>query len=148
MGKTIKQFADEMSIIMPRLFRQFVKRQARVLMTEKISFPQIAILITLKEKGQCMMSEIARSLAVTTSAATGTVDRMVRAGFLSRRRDPNDRRVVNIQITQKGKKAINAIFKHRQEMMVKIFRNFTPRARENYLNTVKKIHTILAKGKK
>ncbi len=148
MGKTIHKFAQEMSVIMPRMMREFVKRQPRVIATGEISFPQMAILHILKERDRCMMSELAKLFSVTTSAATGIVDRMVRAGYLKRVPDLNDRRIINIRITPKGKRAINAIFRQRQKMMVAVFEHFSSKERETYLNMVKKIYSILTKEKR
>ena len=83
MGTSIKKFADEMSAIMPNLHREFLKKQLRITVTSSISFQQIVILNLLSEKGQRKMNEIAKLLSVTTSAATGMVGRMVRAGFFT-----------------------------------------------------------------
>ena len=148
MGKTIHKFAEEMSVIMPRMMREFVKRQPRVVATGEVSLPQMAILHILKEKNQCMMSELARLLSVTTSAATGIVDRMVRAGLLKRIPDPNDRRIINIRITPKGKRTIGAIFRQRQKMMIGVFKHFSSGERETYLNMVKKIYHILTRERR
>jgi len=143
MGKTLNEFAQEMSVVMPQLLREFLKRQARVVVMEEISFSQMAILHLLKERKQCMMSELAGLLSVTTSAATGIVDRMVRSGLLKRALNPKDRRVVNIQLTPKGKRSIGTIFKQREKMMIDVFKHFNCKERETYLNIVKKVCGIL-----
>ena len=145
MGKAIKEFAEEMSVLMPSLLREFFKRQPRLMTKGEITFAQVAILQILKEKEQCMMSELARLLSVTTSAATGIVERMVKARFLKRVRSPKDRRVIRLRITPKGKRTINTIFKQRQKMMIDIFRNFTPKERETHLKNMKKMYTIMTR---
>jgi DNA-binding MarR family transcriptional regulator len=133
---------------MPRLLREFLRRQARIVKTGEITFAQVAILHLLKDKISCTMTEIARFLSVTTSAATGIVDRMVKSGFLARLPDINDRRVINIRLTPKGKRAIYTIFRQRQKMMIDIFKHFTSKEREIYLNTIKRMYAILMKGSK
>lgn len=149
MGKSINEFAKEMSVLMPRLIRTFLARQSRMIRKSgDITVPQLAILHLLKDIPRCKMTEIAKFLHVTTSAATGIVDRMVRSGLLKRVRDAKDRRIINIRLTAKGEKAIDIIFKERQKMMVEIFRHFKAKEREAYLNTVKKMYSILTKGKK
>ncbi len=148
MGKSIQEFAGEMSVMMPRLHREFIRRQARVLTITEISFTQIAILHFLKEQGKCNMTEIAKMFSITTSAATGIVDRMVRSGLLKRMLSRRDRRVINVRLTPKGKKAISTFLKQREKVMVNIFRKISSKEREAYLNTIKKIYNILTKGKK
>jgi len=148
MGKSIREFAEEMSVVMPRLMREFLKRQTPVVAaTGEISFAQMAILHILKDRKKCKMTEMAELLFITTSAATGIVDRMVKAGFLKRILDPDDRRVINIELTPKGKKAIDMVFKSRQKMMIGIFNDFSPKEREDYLKLVNKIYSILIKDR-
>jgi DNA-binding MarR family transcriptional regulator len=51
------------------------------------------------------MSETAATLEITTGTLTVAVDRLVRKGYVERRRDPHDRRVVRVRLTKKGKLA-------------------------------------------
>lgn len=149
MGKSINEFAKEMSVLMPRLVRAFLAKQSGMITKSgDITVPQIAILHILKDLVKCKMTEIAKFLNVTTSAATGVVDRMVKSGLLKRVRVRGDRRIINVKLTPKGKKTINTIFKEREKMMIDIFRQFSSKERETYLNTVKKMHSILTKNKR
>ena len=146
MGKTIHKFAEEMSVLIPRLHRELMRRQASVL-TGEISFAQMAMLHLVKERKVCQMNEIAKAFSITRSAATGIVDRMVRSGFLKRAADPKDRRVINVKLTSKGKKGIDAFLRHRQKMMVSIFGKFSANERQTYLNLVKKVYNIVTRKK-
>lgn len=51
------------------------------------------------------MSETAANLGITTGTLTVAVDRLVRKGYVERRRDSSDRRVVRVCLTRKGKLA-------------------------------------------
>ena len=146
MGISINKFAKEMAVIIPKVHRGFIRQQSRVL-TGEISFAQMAILHLLKEHKICKMKDIAKMFSITTSAATGIVDRLVRSGLLKRGADPHDRRVINVKATAKGKKIINSFLRAREKAMVNIFRNFSAGEREVYLNTVKKICAILTRKK-
>ncbi len=148
MGKTIHKFAEEMSIMLPRLHREILQKQMRILAISEISLTQLAILHVLKERGTCKMTDIAKAFSITTSAATGIVERIVRSNLVKRILDPADRRVINVCLTPKGKRTINTFLKQRKKMMVDIFRNISSKEREAYLNIVKKIYRILLKGKK
>ena len=55
--------------------------------------------------GNRTMSETAATLGVTTGTLTVAVDRLVRKSYVERRRDTQDRRVVRIALTRKGKLA-------------------------------------------
>lgn len=145
MGTTIQKFAKEMSVLMPSVHREFLRKQTRVLKTNDISFSQLMILHILKDRRICNMTEIAKMFSITTSAATGIVDRMVRSGLLRRTLDPGDRRVIRIKLTSRGKRTIGLFLRERKKMVIKIFKNFSANERETYLNMVKKIHSILTR---
>jgi len=51
------------------------------------------------------MSETAAKLGITTGTLTVAVDRLVRKGYVDRKRDTSDRRVVRVCLTKKGKLA-------------------------------------------
>ena len=51
------------------------------------------------------MTETAEILSVTTGTLTVAIDRLVRKGYVDRHRDENDRRIMRIKLTKKGKLA-------------------------------------------
>lgn len=67
------------------------------------------------------VSDVAASLNVTVSAATGMVDRLVRAGFATRERDKKDRRVVWVTITAAGQTALAQAESERRAAMIDLF---------------------------
>ena len=148
MGVSISQFTREMSVLIPTIHQEFLKKQSRIFKTGDITFAQLGILQLLRDRQSCMMSEIARFFSITTSAATGMVDRMVRSGYLKRVYVPSDRRRINVKLTPRGRKAIDTMAREQQRAMTDIFKKFTPKEREIYLNTVKKIHTIVTRGRR
>ena len=147
MDKSLREFGQEMSHFMPKFLREFLKRQHRALASGEITVPQMIILNILKEKNRCMMSEIAKFLSVTTSAATGLVDRMVKSNLIKRTADKKDRRIIKIEMTAKGRRIIDGIQNRRYEMMMDIFGKLEPVERKRYLSTVKKIYRILTEEK-
>src|SRR5215468_880158 len=52
----------------------------------------------LSFSGHMTAGELARATGLTTASITGVVDRLEEAGFVTRERDPNDRRRVVIQL--------------------------------------------------
>lgn len=51
------------------------------------------------------MSETASTLGVTTGTLTVAIDRLVKKGYVTRKRDENDRRIVRVSLTRNGKLA-------------------------------------------
>ena len=52
----------------------------------------------LSFSGQMTAGELARATGLTTASITGVVDRLAEAGYVTRERDPNDRRRVVVKL--------------------------------------------------
>lgn len=129
----ILDFVDKVSQIMPVITREFFKHQTEQFYKMKITLPQFAILQTLHKQGQSRMTDLARLLNVTTAAMTGIADRLVRDGYARRNRDPEDRRIVKISLTNKGSKIVKSLIEKQREMMIRIFGVISQAEREEYL---------------
>jgi DNA-binding MarR family transcriptional regulator len=65
----------------------------------------------LSFSGHMTAGELARATGLTTASITGVVDRLEEAGFVTRERDPHDRRRVVVQINlDRAMKDVAAIF--------------------------------------
>ena len=148
MDKSLQEFGQEIAHLMPRFIRVVLGRQFKAVKSQDITISQMVILTLLSEKKQCKMTEIAKALSITTSAATGLVDRMVRSHHLKRMPDEKDRRVINIVMTEKGKSTIDHINKWRYRMMMDMFGRLKPIERTRYLETVKKLYRIMTEAKR
>lgn len=99
------------------LFRQHMQRFSMVFTTGignilgrgGINLPQYNTMGILHEQGNMKMGDLARRLGVTMGAATNLADKLVSAGCVSRQRDENDRRVVRLTLTAKGKRQVEEI---------------------------------------
>lgn len=66
------------------------------------------------------MSTLGERLEKARSGVTILVDRMVLEGLVKRRPDIDDRRIINVIITEKGKKVMNEIFPSNENLYVSI----------------------------
>jgi len=65
---------------------------------------QLLVLKMLEPVGQLSLSDLSGRIRAKNSTVTGIIDRMERAGIVLRRRSDEDRRVIHIALTAKGKK--------------------------------------------
>ena len=65
---------------------------------------QIALL-EVGDRGRAMMSEVAQACGMALSSATGLADRLEEKAYLRRVRSDEDRRVVYVELTPRGKRA-------------------------------------------
>jgi DNA-binding MarR family transcriptional regulator len=66
-------------------------------------------LVHLARYGEQTMGELAEGLKITTASATGLVEPLVEMGYVTRRRDPHDRRVVRIALTEEARATAESI---------------------------------------
>jgi DNA-binding MarR family transcriptional regulator len=83
-------------------------------------------------------------MRVSTAAATGIVERLVKSGYAVRSFDQNDRRVVNIEITPKGLGLIKKITLERRKMVLDVFDKISEQDRQDYLRILMRIKDILS----
>ena len=63
---------------------------------------QIGLLHFVKHRGSTTMKDIAEAMGTTPSAATQLIEGIVKTGYLVRKRDPHDRRIVHLKLSAKG----------------------------------------------
>src|SRR5699024_7615134 len=66
-----------------------------------LSRTEAIVLYILHEKGQQRASQLAQRLSITTGGMTGITDKLVDEGYIQRKRDNKDRRVVYLTISEK-----------------------------------------------
>lgn len=88
-----------------------------------LSGSQRIVLRALANNGPYQVSEVANQLGVTLSAATGLVDRLVKAKLVTRERDQEDRRVVWVKITPEGEHAVQAAEARRRAAFREMVKN-------------------------
>lgn len=68
----------------------------------QVSAHQASILSHLDDVDPTMVGELAEHLGVTASTMSLTLKRLEDGGFVRRDRDPSDRRVMNVRLTEAG----------------------------------------------
>lgn len=148
MKKNLREFSRKVGYLIPQIHSEIFTKWQKQFDFGDITFSQTVVLGILKEKGTLMMKDIANSLSVTTSAATGLVNRMVNLNLLKRKTDPEDRRIISIEMTKKGQDAIDRITQQKVDFLVTIFEKLNQRERDSYLDILERICQILKAEKK
>lgn len=71
------------------------------------------------------MSTVAKSLSVTTGTLTISVNGLVKKGYVERTRSEEDRRVVLISLTKKGRRAFVQHERFHQEMIAAVIKDLS-----------------------
>lgn len=144
---TLGAFGARMVKIFPTLIREILRYENNYLTRGVITPPQLWALTHLDAKGACQMNELAVSMNLGFSSATGLVDRMARQGLVKRTRSSQDRRAVRVAITLKGRRIVKQIYAQKRKGVEKLFSRLSARERAKYLEIIEKLVNKLAEKK-
>ncbi|HAZ09661.1 MAG: hypothetical protein A2047_03500 [Omnitrophica bacterium GWA2_41_15] len=147
MSITITEFADKINDVVPVMIKEFSRRNVAELYKGKITLPQFLILGFLHNNGDSKMCGIAKFMSVTTAAMTGMVDRLEKYGYVKRKSEPQDRRIINVSLTKKGMELVKKINEKRRRMIIDVFGRVSEQDRSDYLRVLMKIKEILTDKK-
>ncbi|MBU0714038.1 MAG: MarR family transcriptional regulator [Verrucomicrobia bacterium] len=140
----LKQFADRLVRLMPRLIRHLMTQDRNYLARGLITLPQLWALHQVAEHKTCTMRMLAQALGLKSSTVTGLADRLVKLGLLKRFNSQTDRRVVLAEITPKGRKILEHLDAERHESIVHMFQHVSQKERAAYLDIIEKILKALS----
>ena len=139
MDRHLEKFSREVIEIMPFIVREFAKREDNELTRGKISCSQMVTLDYVSRHTRVPLTEIAHALGTKNSSASILVNRLIQQKMLSRRRDEDDRRVVWISATAKGRKVLSQILTQKRYGVREVFKPLTVRERGQYLSLLNKV---------
>ena len=95
-----------------------------------LSIREMHIIDSIGKKDQSMMSEVAQDLGITVGTLTTAINKLIKKGYVTRRRVEEDRRVVMIQLTEKGHAASENHKWFHNEMISSMMDNHTEEEKE------------------
>jgi DNA-binding MarR family transcriptional regulator len=91
-----------------------------------VSAHQASVLAYLDPEDPTMVGELADHLGVTASTMSLTLKRLEEAGYVRRDRDPADRRVMNVRLTEAGSRVRAASTSLDLDRLDGLLRGLTP----------------------
>jgi DNA-binding MarR family transcriptional regulator len=104
-----------------------IRGQVRTIAVEQfgITVEQFHILRHIR-KGASSVSDLAEVRQISRPGVSQIVDMLVDKGLVDRQRHPDDRRYVQLELTQEGDRLLDAIFKKNQAWMMEKMAVLTP----------------------
>lgn len=103
------------------------------------SLLQAETLDFIKNQKPPTMKEIAHHLHVTAPSATTMIDSLVKANMIQRILDPQDRRLVRLQVTEEGESFLTIHYKKLSEKLEKLINILSAEELKTLVNIHKKI---------
>ncbi len=132
-------FFDEFEAMVPVLSRLFHEGGIEDMAGLELTIPQFIVLSAISRKGSPKMTDLAHEMNTTLGNVTTIVERIVKEGYLERGSDPDDRRIVRVALTNKGKTFMKKAAEHKRKNFGKIFGKMEEADRKTVLNIMKKL---------
>jgi DNA-binding MarR family transcriptional regulator len=117
--KKLEDIADRMHIFLPFFYRKVMAWHKNA---EGFNPGHYMIMGTLMKAGPMSMSDLGRRICSSKPGVTFLTDRLIEEGLLERTYDENDRRVIHVSLTGKGKAFMS---KHRIEEKEEMKKNLS-----------------------
>lgn len=117
------------STLIKKTNRLLMKKANELLKPHGITHAYTYFLMELYEKDGLTQSEMHKRIGIEQPTAVRTLDRMARDGLILREQSPDDRRVLFIKLTDKGKSYKNIILNCANELNELALRDFTDHER-------------------
>ena len=93
----------------------------------EVTAAQFIVIVNLAgSEGATSASELCKGISYDAGAMTRMLDRLEAKGLVRRTRSPDDRRLVNLELTQAGKAAYPRLREISMQVMNRSLRDFTP----------------------
>lgn len=143
----IKQTLNE---VLVKLFRNINNIEEQAIRTEEykdVTTNDMHVIEAIGVQSPKNMTAVARELGVTTGTLTIAVNSLVKKGFVDRVRSEEDRRVVLVFLSNKGKKAYKHHMQFHEEMIEAIIDRFTEEEKEILERTLRNLNNFFVKKK-
>jgi len=140
----LDKMVDNLYLFFP-LFRKKVFKHRKRSHEGKMPHSYYHVLKILDKHGNLPMSKIGINVHISKSNMTSLIDKLVENGLAERLPDQNDRRVINISITDKGKDVLKDWRKNSNNEIKKSLSVLSEEDLETFYVSVENIKDILHK---
>lgn len=137
-----QEVALRMWIALARCYTTFSKAIAAKVQEYGLTTPQFGVLEALYHLGPLSLGELADKLLVTGGNVTYVMDRLEAQGLVYRDRSPEDRRVIQAKLTDRGTELVREVFPGHAEYVEHLARHLGTEE----LATLRSLLKTLGKG--
>ncbi len=135
------KFVDEVDRLSRRLIRNLECCDRTLVACCGITASQSYSLLALDEMGPVTMNELATEMRLHGTTMTRMVDALVEKGLAERRQDPEDRRIVRVDLTPAGRESLERMQDSKREFLASAFAELSDSEREAILKALGRLAT-------
>ena len=137
-----KETEDVLNVLLVKLFNEILKIEGKVLKEGEfsdLSVTEMHIIEAIGFDSEKSMSEVANDLDITVGTLTTAINRLIKKEYVERRRIEEDRRVVLIKLTEKGKEAFKSHSAFHDDMIKSVTKELSETEEVVLIASLKKI---------
>ena len=128
--------------LLVKIFNEILQIEEKTLRNGHFSDLSVREMHTIETIGrkQRMMSEVAQDLGITVGTLTTAINRLIKKGYVDRKRIEEDRRVVLVELTKKGKVAHRVHERFHNEMVKSMMDGLLDKERDILVESLEKLN--------
>ena len=138
-GTEEEQRALDLTIKLARATQSLMNRAMCQVVTSGVSISQFGVLDALYHLGPMTLGDIAKKHLKSPNNMTSVVDTMERSGLVERRRCEKDRRVIYVDITDKGRKLFEQLWPGHLKNLMEAVSTLSPAEQDELASLCKKL---------
>ena len=113
-------------ISLNRNFNRTLRHAFHGLMQDSgFTFPQLSVISILAKNGKQKVSDISEKMGLSDSTVSGILDRLEQKGMIERKRNKDDRRVVQICLSKGSQEICQEFHRKREEYFAHLLKELT-----------------------
>lgn len=144
----MKKTLDTISGLISSVFYDIIKLEEAFLKDNKykdVSSKEIRTIEAIGKSNTKNMGSIAKNLDITLGTLTVSITNLEKKGYVRREKSLNDKRVVNVALTEKGKKLFRLHKKFKENIMKSIVIDLSNQEKEIFNGALTRVSQILHK---
>lgn len=105
-----------------------------------LTLAHLRLLLVVSERRHSTCAELAPRLGISASSITRQADRLVQSGHLTRQPDPDNRRAVLLEPTDRGRRAVEDVLARRAAVFEQITTDLPPALRRSLTQGLAALH--------
>ncbi|QNF31160.1 MarR family transcriptional regulator [Metabacillus sp. FJAT-53654] len=128
----------EMEALMRHVYKK-LRQEMNQVYDKEMSRNEFFILKTLYEQGSRKSSDLSKMLNVSASHITAVTDSLIEKSWIQRVRSVQDRRIVDLHLTEEGKNTLELFEKKKTDFLLQKFNDFSDQDMENFITLFNKL---------
>lgn len=134
---------DDILIALRRITRAIDLHSKNLVRSSGLTAPQILVLQSVRKHGKAKPSLIAKDILLSQATVTSILDRLEKAELVTRERSTDDRRIVEVLLTENGAKKLLAAPELLQSGFLREYRKLNDWERTQLTASLQRIATMM-----